>query len=108
MVGRNETCSQNGGLIWVVPLPSNSDHQDYEPCLVGDSYKPSFATITGKGDNPRFNGDLLRYKVKKITSNKSKFFLGVNVASEFGSPEISGSQNYPKVSGTQEIPLKKK
>ena len=21
-------------------------------CLVGDSYKPSFATITGKGDNP--------------------------------------------------------
>ncbi len=22
-------------------------------CLVGDSYKPSFATITGKGDNPR-------------------------------------------------------
>ena len=22
-------------------------------CLVGDSYKPSFATITGKGDNPK-------------------------------------------------------
>ena len=22
---------------WVVPLPSNSDHQEYEPCLVGDS-----------------------------------------------------------------------
>ena len=37
--------------------------------LVGDSYKPSFATITGKGDNPRyrkyihvskrFSGDLM-------------------------------------------------
>ena len=24
-------------------------------CLVGDSYKPSFATITGKGDNPRYH-----------------------------------------------------
>ena len=24
-------------------------------CLVGDSYKPSFATITGKGGNPHTN-----------------------------------------------------
>ena len=23
--------------------------------LVGDSYKPSFPTITGKGDNPKYN-----------------------------------------------------
>ena len=23
-------------------------------CLVGDPYKPSFATITGKGDNPMY------------------------------------------------------
>ena len=44
------------GLIissWVVPPPSNSHHQDY--CitfLVGDPYKPSFATVTGRGDNP--------------------------------------------------------
>ena len=41
-----------GWLVWVVPLPSNSDHQDYFMFSIGDSYKPSFATITGKGDNP--------------------------------------------------------
>ena len=29
-------------ISWVVPLPSNSDHQDYEPFLVGNPYKPSF------------------------------------------------------------------
>ena len=28
-------------------------------CLVGDSYKPSFATITGKGDNPRHSLQIL-------------------------------------------------
>ena len=34
-----------------------SHHQYYETCLVGDSgipNKPSFATVTGKGDNPSF------------------------------------------------------
>ncbi len=37
------------------PSQVASDHQDDISCLVGDSelnYKPSFATITGKGDNP--------------------------------------------------------
>ena len=42
-------------LIWVVPLPSNSDHQDYFMFSRGFQAKPSFATITGKGDNPSFN-----------------------------------------------------
>ena len=35
---------------------SNSDHQDDITFLVGDPYKPSFATVTGRGDtgdNPR-------------------------------------------------------
>ncbi len=36
---------------WVVPPPSNSHHQDYY-ILVGDPYKHSFATVTGRGDNP--------------------------------------------------------
>ena len=36
---------------WVVPLPNNSHHQDFT-FFVGDSYKPSFATVTGRGDNP--------------------------------------------------------
>ena len=38
-------------ICWVVPLPSNSDHQDHCIFRIGDPYKPSFATITGKGDN---------------------------------------------------------
>ncbi len=42
----------NKPIRWVVPLPSNSDHQDYFMFSIGDSYKPSFATTTGKGDNP--------------------------------------------------------
>ena len=40
-------------ISWVVPLPSNSDHQIIT-FLVGNPYKPSFATITGKGDNPKY------------------------------------------------------
>ena len=40
------------GVPWVVPPPSNSDHQDYY-IFSRDPYKPSFATVTGRGDNPR-------------------------------------------------------
>ena len=36
------------------PSQDASHHQDYEPFLVGDPSKPSFATVTGRGDNPRF------------------------------------------------------
>ena len=46
-------------IIWVVPLPSNSDHRDYfmfsRESVYINHYKPSFATITGKGDNPKYN-----------------------------------------------------
>ena len=35
-------------------------------CLVGDSYKPSFATITGKGDNPKYAQNILLYKLYKL------------------------------------------
>ena len=38
---------------WVVPPPSNSHHQVIT-FLVGDRYKPSFATVTGRGDNPKY------------------------------------------------------
>ena len=43
---------------WVAPLPSTGDHQGYSMFTVGDSYKPSFATITGRGDNPSNNQNL--------------------------------------------------
>ena len=41
-------------IIWVVPPPSNSHHQDYH-IFSRDPYKPSFATVTGRGDNPSYN-----------------------------------------------------
>ena len=39
-------------LLWVIPLPSNSHHQDYSIFSRESQAKPSFATVTGKGDNP--------------------------------------------------------
>ena len=46
----------DGNTLGDNPLPRMlpRHHQDYEPFLVGDPYyKPSFATVTGRGDNPR-------------------------------------------------------
>ena len=40
-----------GIICWGVPPPSNSHHQDDITFLVGDPYKPSFATVTGT-NNP--------------------------------------------------------
>ena len=37
------------------PPPSNSHHQDYYIFSRGSQPKPSFATVTGRGDNPRLS-----------------------------------------------------
>ena len=37
------------------PSQDASHHQDYYIFSIGDPYKPSFATDTGRGDNPTFN-----------------------------------------------------
>ncbi len=34
------------------PAQDASHHQDYDIFRIGDPYKPSFATVTGRGDNP--------------------------------------------------------
>ena len=39
-------------IYWVWPPPSKSHHQDYEPFLVGDPYKPSFHAVTVRGPHP--------------------------------------------------------
>ena len=39
-------------IYWVVPPPRNSHHQDYYIFSRGSRTKPSFATVTGRGDNP--------------------------------------------------------
>ena len=55
-------------MHWVVPPPSNSHHQDYY-ILVGDPYKPSFATVTGRGDNPSYTR-IVHFWVKSWTTQK--------------------------------------
>ena len=42
------------GICWVLPPPSNSHHQDYYIFSRESQPKPSFATVTGRGDNPRY------------------------------------------------------
>ena len=41
-------------LPWVVPPPRMPVTTRIITFLVGDPYKPSFATVTGRGDNPKF------------------------------------------------------
>ena len=72
-------------MSWVVPLPSNTHHQDDITYLVGNPYKPSFATVTGRGDNPKYvpNGQdkIVRYK-KSI--RQGKIMWRKNDADAFG------------------------
>ena len=41
-------------IFWVIPLPRIPVTTRIIPFLVGNPYKPSFATVTGKGDNPSY------------------------------------------------------
>ena len=43
----------NSDSRWVVPPPRMPVTTRIITFLVGDPYKPSFATVTGRGDNPR-------------------------------------------------------
>ena len=36
------------------PSQDASDHQDYHMFRFGDSYKPSFATVTGRWPDPKY------------------------------------------------------
>ena len=52
-------------------------------CLVGDSYKPSFATITGKGDNPIYTIYTMGYTPAMII--KVRFFeISVPIFEPYG------------------------
>ena len=42
-------------ITWVVPPPRMPVTTRIITFLVGDPYKPSFATVTGRGDNPKYN-----------------------------------------------------
>ena len=48
--GKKKRTQKKTPWIWVVPLPRVTTR--IITFLVGDSYKPSSATIAGKGDNP--------------------------------------------------------
>ena len=52
-----------GYVLGCPPSQDSSHHQDYETFFVGDPYKPSFATVTGRGDNPS-------YVHQKLSRNK--------------------------------------
>ena len=56
-------------IIWVWPLPSNSDHQDYYIFSTESLYKPLFATFTGKGPYP----NLLQsyFRLSRLCGRKS-------------------------------------
>ena len=41
-------------MNWVIPLPRIPVTTRIISFVVGNPYKPSFATVTGKGDNPRY------------------------------------------------------
>ena len=57
---------KKGTVTWVVPPPSNSHHQDYY-IFCRDPYKPSLATVTGRGDNPNCNHQPERSAPNKTT-----------------------------------------
>ncbi len=56
-------------IIWVFPLPGNSHHQDYYIFSRGSRTKPSFATVTGRRDNPIYNIMQKTLQSKKIPTD---------------------------------------
>ena len=56
------------GIVWVVPPPSNSHHQDYSIFSRASQPKPSFATVTGRGDNPRHSHFIILYLLFSLSS----------------------------------------
>ena len=59
---------QHTYIPWVAPLPRIPDTTRMIIFLVRDPYKPSFATVTGRGDNP--TGTLI-YIPCKVKANSS-------------------------------------
>ena len=47
-------CFEDGDSLELPPTQDSSHHQDDIPFLVGNPYKPSFVTVTGRGDNPNY------------------------------------------------------
>ena len=59
-------------LCWIVPLPRMTVTTRIIPFLgSGSQPKPSFATVTGRGDNPNFVKQTCQCHIPKITSNSS-------------------------------------
>ncbi len=42
-----------GYILGCLPAQDASHHQDHD-ILLGDPYKPSFVTVTGRGDKPSY------------------------------------------------------
>ena len=62
---KGELKTSEGNSLGLPPTQDASHHQDYETFLAGKSQpKPSFATVTGWGVDPRNSFDLLRMNLK--------------------------------------------
>ena len=64
---------QIGYILELPPTQDSSDHQDYEPFLIGDPYKPSFVTITGRGVRPKLYHKSSKDWVTKPLPNGHEF-----------------------------------
>ena len=54
MDGKKPPPTRGFVILWMWPPPSNSHHQDYYIFSIGDPYKPSLATVTGRGPHPSY------------------------------------------------------
>ena len=84
-------------ITWMWPPPSNSDHQDYY-IFLGNPYKPSFTTVTGRGPHPIYNClqthcfliaaiQPSNFRPWTITSCVFAFRPSVGVCAVFGAPK---------------------
>ena len=59
VTSQNASIYQICRILWVVPPPRIPVTTRTITFLVGDPYKPSFATVTGRGDNPKDTSGIL-------------------------------------------------
>ena len=91
----NCTCILSDYTIdWVVPPPSTVTTRI--TFLVGDPYKPSFVTVTGRGDDPKYrclnwnNSPFLR------TTHRSAFILGTIRQQKLSHKLVAGCIKVPR------------
>ena len=78
--------SCEGYILGVAPSQDASDHQDDITFLVGDPYKPSFPTVTGRGPYPSY-----------IDEFRLFFWVDLNLFAKMGQGRLTPRFTYPFV-----------